>query len=166
MLIGTVALMGTEKDRRWMEYVESGFFVGTITWSRRAWLPVGLSLVTGGLRPHSANLHPFIIDIQPPLLNWLSCLPLTLICFRSFSITVSTFLPLLRLLSSPAPSLTFNSSQMLSQRILARRLPQVAARAIAPRAAFSQVPALRAAEVEDPLQVYTLYDAYTVFPAW
>jgi NADH dehydrogenase (ubiquinone) 1 beta subcomplex subunit 8 len=54
---------------------------------------------------------------------------------------------------------------MLSQRILARRLPQVAARAIAPRAAFSQVPALRAAEVEDPFQVYTLYGAYTVFPA-
>jgi hypothetical protein len=47
--------------------------------------------VTDGLRPHSANLHPFIIDIQPPLLNWLSCLPLTLICFRSFSITVSAF---------------------------------------------------------------------------
>lgn len=44
--------------------------------------------------------------------------------------------------------------QMLSQRILARRLPQVAARsAIAPRASFSQIPALRAAEVEDPLQV-------------
>ncbi|KAJ5389273.1 uncharacterized protein N7496_000341 [Penicillium cataractarum] len=42
---------------------------------------------------------------------------------------------------------------MLSQRILARRLPQVAARsAIAPRASFSQIPALRAAEVEDPLQ--------------
>ncbi|KAJ5300528.1 uncharacterized protein N7443_005530 [Penicillium atrosanguineum] len=42
---------------------------------------------------------------------------------------------------------------MLSQRILARRLPQVAARhAIAPRATFSQVAALRAAEVEDPLQ--------------
>jgi len=44
---------------------------------------------------------------------------------------------------------------MLPQRILARRLPQVAARhAIAPRATFSQVSALRAtAEVEDPLQV-------------
>ncbi|KAJ5496334.1 NADH:ubiquinone oxidoreductase ASHI subunit [Penicillium fimorum] len=41
---------------------------------------------------------------------------------------------------------------MLSQRILARRLPQVAARAIAPRASFSQIPALRAAEVDDPLQ--------------
>ncbi|KAJ5121160.1 NADH:ubiquinone oxidoreductase ASHI subunit [Penicillium bovifimosum] len=41
---------------------------------------------------------------------------------------------------------------MLSQRILARRLPQVAARAIAPRASFSQVPALRAASVDDPLQ--------------
>ncbi|KAJ5707993.1 hypothetical protein N7488_007794 [Penicillium malachiteum] len=42
---------------------------------------------------------------------------------------------------------------MLSQRILARRLPQLAARqAIAPRASFSQVAALRAAEVEDPLQ--------------
>lgn len=44
--------------------------------------------------------------------------------------------------------------QMLSQRILARRMPQVAARyAIAPRAAFSQASTLRAAEVEDPLQV-------------
>jgi NADH dehydrogenase (ubiquinone) 1 beta subcomplex subunit 8 len=42
---------------------------------------------------------------------------------------------------------------MLSQRILARRLPQVVSRAIAPRAAFSQIPALRAAEIEDPLQV-------------
>ena len=42
---------------------------------------------------------------------------------------------------------------MLSQRILARRLPRVASRAIAPRAAFSQMPALRAAEIEDPLQV-------------
>ncbi|CAI7571072.1 unnamed protein product [Penicillium bialowiezense] len=41
---------------------------------------------------------------------------------------------------------------MLSQRILARRLPQVASRAIAPRAAFSQIAARRAAEVEDPLQ--------------
>ncbi|KAJ5558101.1 NADH:ubiquinone oxidoreductase ASHI subunit [Penicillium sp. DV-2018c] len=41
---------------------------------------------------------------------------------------------------------------MLSQRILARRLPQVAARAIAPRASFSQVSALRDAAVEDPLQ--------------
>ncbi|KAJ5631739.1 uncharacterized protein N7484_011839 [Penicillium longicatenatum] len=42
---------------------------------------------------------------------------------------------------------------MLSQRILARRLPQVAARhAIAPRASFSQVAALRASEAEDPLQ--------------
>lgn len=43
---------------------------------------------------------------------------------------------------------------MLSQRILARRLPQVAARAIAPRASFSQIPALRAAEIDDPLQVW------------
>ncbi|KAJ5376338.1 hypothetical protein N7509_013224 [Penicillium cosmopolitanum] len=43
---------------------------------------------------------------------------------------------------------------MLPQRILARRLPQVAARhAIAPRAAFSQIPALRSsAEIEDPHQ--------------
>lgn len=50
--------------------------------------------------------------------------------------------------------------QMLSQRILARRLPQVAARsAIAPRAHFSQIPALRAAEIEDPHQVREcLYD--------
>ncbi|KAJ5273917.1 hypothetical protein N7478_009042 [Penicillium angulare] len=42
---------------------------------------------------------------------------------------------------------------MFSQRILARRLPQLASRhAIVPRASFSQVSALRAAEVEDPLQ--------------
>ncbi|EPS30893.1 hypothetical protein PDE_05846 [Penicillium oxalicum 114-2] len=42
---------------------------------------------------------------------------------------------------------------MLSQRILARRLPQVVARStIAPRASFSQIPALRAAGVEDPFQ--------------
>ncbi|KAJ5481018.1 hypothetical protein N7539_006912 [Penicillium diatomitis] len=42
---------------------------------------------------------------------------------------------------------------MLSQRILARRLPQVVARStIAPRASFSQIPALRAADVEDPFQ--------------
>lgn len=47
---------------------------------------------------------------------------------------------------------------MLSQRILARRLPQVAAacHTIVPRAAFSQVTAHRAAEVEDPLQVSCL----------
>ncbi|KAJ5464631.1 uncharacterized protein N7458_000317 [Penicillium daleae] len=53
-------------------------------------------------------------------------------------------------------TLTFPRSfgrAMLSQRILARRLPQVAARsAIAPRAHFSQIPALRAAEIEDPHQ--------------
>ncbi|BCS05194.1 uncharacterized protein AKAW2_80995S [Aspergillus luchuensis] len=41
---------------------------------------------------------------------------------------------------------------MLSQRILARRLPQVAARYTAPRASFSQVRSLKAAEVDDPLQ--------------
>ncbi|KAJ5804309.1 uncharacterized protein N7518_000612 [Penicillium psychrosexuale] len=41
---------------------------------------------------------------------------------------------------------------MLSQRILARRLPQVAVRAIAPRASFSQVPALRAIEDDMALQ--------------
>ncbi|KAJ5580153.1 uncharacterized protein N7459_006138 [Penicillium hispanicum] len=42
---------------------------------------------------------------------------------------------------------------MLSQRILARRLPQVAGRyAIPARAAFSQMPTLRATEIEDPLQ--------------
>ena len=44
---------------------------------------------------------------------------------------------------------------MLSQRILARRLPKVAARyALTPRATFSQIPVLRAAEIEDPLQVW------------
>lgn len=42
---------------------------------------------------------------------------------------------------------------MLSQRILARRLPQVAARYTVPRASFSQVRSLKAAEVDDPLQV-------------
>ncbi|KAI9372017.1 hypothetical protein BJX61DRAFT_543096 [Aspergillus egyptiacus] len=42
--------------------------------------------------------------------------------------------------------------QMLSQRILTRRLPQVALRSTAPRASFSQVRALKAAEPDDPLQ--------------
>lgn len=42
---------------------------------------------------------------------------------------------------------------MLSSRILTRRLPQVAARFTAPRASFSQVRSLSAAEVDDPLQV-------------
>ena len=62
---------------------------------------------------------------------------LELILYLLYGVTDSQFLP-----------------QMLSQRILARRLPQVAARsAIAPRAPFSQIPALRAAEIEDPHQV-------------
>ncbi|KAL3445932.1 hypothetical protein BJX65DRAFT_280149 [Aspergillus insuetus] len=39
---------------------------------------------------------------------------------------------------------------MLSQRILARRLPQVALRSAVPRASFSQVRALKAAEDNDP----------------
>ncbi|OQD72573.1 hypothetical protein PENDEC_c020G06835 [Penicillium decumbens] len=57
----------------------------------------------------------------------------------------------------PPPSLDFSDllaeQLMLSQRILARRLPQVAARhAIAPRASFSQIAALRAAEFDDPFQ--------------
>lgn len=48
---------------------------------------------------------------------------------------------------------------MLSQRILARRVPQIAARyTIVPRASFSQVSTLRAAEIEDPLQVWRLLD--------
>lgn len=76
------------------------------------------------------------------------------------------FLALYLLLGFSVPFLTLNSSQMLSQRILARRFPQVAARAIAPRAAFSQAPALRAAEVEDPFQVYTLSGAHAVFLTW
>lgn len=43
---------------------------------------------------------------------------------------------------------------MLSQRILTRRLPQLAARTTAPRASFSQVRSLGAsAELDDPLQV-------------
>ncbi|KAI9925674.1 hypothetical protein AWENTII_012222 [Aspergillus wentii] len=41
---------------------------------------------------------------------------------------------------------------MLSQRILTRRLPQVAARYTTPRASFSQVRSLAAAELDDPLQ--------------
>ncbi|GES57804.1 NADH:ubiquinone oxidoreductase kD subunit [Aspergillus terreus] len=41
---------------------------------------------------------------------------------------------------------------MLSQRILTRRLPQLAARSIVPRATFSQGRTLAAAEAEDPLQ--------------
>ncbi|EAW10883.1 uncharacterized protein ACLA_065150 [Aspergillus clavatus NRRL 1] len=41
---------------------------------------------------------------------------------------------------------------MLSSRILTRRLPQVAARFNAPRAPFSQVRSLAAAELDDPLQ--------------
>ncbi|EYE94156.1 uncharacterized protein EURHEDRAFT_413376 [Aspergillus ruber CBS 135680] len=42
---------------------------------------------------------------------------------------------------------------MLSQRILTRRLPQLAARTTAPRASFSQVRSLGAsAELDDPLQ--------------
>lgn len=46
---------------------------------------------------------------------------------------------------------------MLSQRILARRVPQIAARyTIAPRATFSSASTLRAAETEDPLQVWCL----------
>ncbi|PYH86956.1 NADH:ubiquinone oxidoreductase kd subunit [Aspergillus uvarum CBS 121591] len=41
---------------------------------------------------------------------------------------------------------------MLSQRILARRLPQVAARFSVPRASFSQLRSLAAPELDDPLQ--------------
>ncbi|KAL4784497.1 hypothetical protein BJX76DRAFT_327114 [Aspergillus varians] len=41
---------------------------------------------------------------------------------------------------------------MLAQRILSRRLPQVALRSTVPRASFSQVRALKAAESDDPLQ--------------
>jgi len=57
---------------------------------------------------------------------------------------------------------TDSQLQMLFQRILARRLPQVAARhAIAPRASFSQIAALRAAEFDDPFQVRRLYGHYS-----
>jgi len=43
---------------------------------------------------------------------------------------------------------------MLSQRILTRRLPQLAARTTVPRASFSQGRTLGAsAELDDPLQV-------------
>ncbi|KAL4917071.1 hypothetical protein BDW62DRAFT_184505 [Aspergillus aurantiobrunneus] len=41
---------------------------------------------------------------------------------------------------------------MLAQRILSRRLPQVVLRSTTPRASFSQVRALKAAESDDPLQ--------------
>ncbi|KAL4869651.1 hypothetical protein BDV12DRAFT_167381 [Aspergillus spectabilis] len=41
---------------------------------------------------------------------------------------------------------------MLPQRLLARRLPQVALRSTAPRASFSQIHALKLSEAEDPLQ--------------
>ncbi|RAK77154.1 uncharacterized protein BO72DRAFT_448222 [Aspergillus fijiensis CBS 313.89] len=41
---------------------------------------------------------------------------------------------------------------MLSQRILARRLPQVTARFTVPRASFSQLRSLAAPELDDPLQ--------------
>lgn len=47
-----------------------------------------------------------------------------------------------------------NGKQMLSQRLLTRRVPQLAARSIVPRASFSHARMLRAdAEVGDPLQV-------------
>ncbi|GFF60305.1 uncharacterized protein C11E3.02c [Aspergillus udagawae] len=45
-----------------------------------------------------------------------------------------------------------HSKTMLSSRILTRRLPQVAARFTAPRASFSQIRRLSAAEIDDPLQ--------------
>lgn len=43
--------------------------------------------------------------------------------------------------------------QMLAQRILSRRLPQVALRSTTPRASFSQIHSLKAAGSDDPLQV-------------
>ena len=47
-----------------------------------------------------------------------------------------------------------NGKQMLSQRLLTRRVPQLAARSTVPRASFSHARMLRAdAEVGDPLQV-------------
>ena len=42
---------------------------------------------------------------------------------------------------------------MLAQRLVSRRLPQVALRSTVPRASFSQVRALKAAENDDPLMV-------------
>ncbi|BCS23313.1 uncharacterized protein APUU_31538S [Aspergillus puulaauensis] len=41
---------------------------------------------------------------------------------------------------------------MLAQRTLSRRLPQVALRSTTPRASFSQIHSLKAAENDDPLQ--------------
>lgn len=43
--------------------------------------------------------------------------------------------------------------QMLAQRTLSRRLPQVALRSTTPRASFSQIHSLKATENDDPLQV-------------
>lgn len=49
--------------------------------------------------------------------------------------------------------------QMLPQRILTRRLPQVTARFAAPRAPFSQGRRLAAAEAESSLQVQSAVNA-------
>lgn len=54
----------------------------------------------------------------------------------------------------PEPANDPNPYQMLSQRLLTRRLPQLAARSAVPRASFSQARILAAeAEVADTFQV-------------
>jgi hypothetical protein len=150
MLIGTVAWMGTEKRAGWGECVRKWFFRrGETTTCKRAargCLFMPQATVT-------ANLHPFHHrPSNSP--HQVPCL-LTLPFQRSFGRAVS--IPLESNLVFGFLYYVTDSQflpQMLSQRILARRLPQVAARStIAPRAPFSQIPALRAAEIEDPHQV-------------
>lgn len=149
MLIGTVAWMGTEKRARWDDCVRKWFF------RRGETRLVGAPRVDACccLRPPFRKPPSVPSSTLPPSLQ-VPCL-LTIPSQRSFGGAVSIFhtwnwfLGFLCKVTDPQ-----FLPQMLSQRILARRLPQVAARsAIAPRASFSQIPALRAAEIEDPLQV-------------
>lgn len=158
ILIGTGALMGTEKVVRWGKYVRKWFFCRerALTTCKRAapWMPRISGVI--GLRCPQPQTSVSIIESSctssPPISLTFIPFPIGLRSFgRAVSVgPISDFLPIFEALLT-SNSLSF---QMLSQRILARRLPQVAARhAIAPRASFSQVAALRAAEAEDPLQV-------------
>lgn len=149
MLIGTVAWMGTEKLARWGDCVRKWFFRrGENTLVSAPRVDACRCLRPYFRKPPSVPSSTLQPSLQVPcLLNFPSQ--------RSFGIAVSIFhawtVPL-DLLSGVTDSQFL--PQMLSQRILARRLPQVAARsAIVPRASFSQISALRAAEIEDPLQV-------------
>lgn len=149
MLIGTVAWMGTEKQARWGECVRKWFFRrGETTLVSAPRVDACFCLRPQYRKPPSVPSSTLQPSPQVPCL-------LTLHVQRSFGRAVSIFQRLesiLRLLYGVTDSQFL--PQMLSQRILARRLPQVAARsAIAPRASFSQIPALRAAEIEDPHQV-------------